>query len=125
MTKSKPCPERSRRVGAPRKNKNALKHGIYSHFIVLADAAAMNGMSDKSPAHELSMARVLFAKAMKERAATNDAKQRLGWDFACHYWLQLIIDTKLRIKETEQTAVTVWDTFIEAIRAANDRQGVK
>jgi hypothetical protein len=110
--------------GGQKKNKNAVKHGIYSQFIILKDAAVLKGMSDKSLASDLAMARVMFVKAMKEREQS-EGKSLLAWDFACHYWLETIINAKLRIKETEQQAVTVWDTITEAMRAANDRQGVK
>ena len=115
----------SRKPGAQPKNKNALRHGIYSQFVSLADDKAMNGMSDKSTKSELSQARMNYKYAMLQRAKTTDTKDYLACDFACHYWLETIINAKNRAKETEQTAVVVFDTFFDAIRAANDRQGVK
>ena len=115
----------SRKPGAQPKNQNALKHGIYSQFVSLADDKAMIGMSDKSTKSELSQARMNYRNAMLQRAKTTDTKDYLACDFACHYWLETIIDAKLRAKEAQETGVIVFDTFIDAIRAANDRQGVK
>ena len=119
MTKS------SRKPGGQTKNKNALKHGIYAQFVTLAEDSAMKGMSDKSTKTELAQARINYRNAMLKRSKTVDTKDYLACDFACHYWLETIIDAKIRAKETEQTAIAVWDTFIDAIRAANDKQGWK
>ena len=113
----------SRKKGAQPKNKNALRHGIYSQFISLADDKAMTGMSDKSTKSELAQARMNYKNAMLKRSKTKDTKDYLACDFACHYWLETIINAKIRAKETEQTAPIVWDTLMNAVLAANDRQG--
>ena len=111
--------------GAPKGNHNALKHGIFSQFIRLGDDKAMKGMSNKDPKDDLAMARVNFTSAMKERVAAVDTKDKLAWDIAVHYWFESIINIKLRAKEEEQIKATVWETFSDALRAANDRQGVQ
>ena len=115
----------SRKPGAQPRNKNALKHGIYTQFIALADDTDMLGMSDESTKDELAQARVNFKTAMQERFSASDTKEKLSWDFACHYWLETIINLKIRTIEHKQVAVEVWDTFIDAIRAANDKQVIK
>lgn len=115
----------SRKKGAQPKNTNALKHGIYAQFVSLSDDKAMTGMSDKSTKSELSQARMNYKNAMLQRSKTTDTKDYLSCDFACHYWLETIINAKLSAKEAHETGVIVFDTFIDAIRAANDSQGVK
>ena len=114
-----------RKSGAQPHNKNALKHGIYSHFILLRDDAEMKGMSDENPKDDLAMARVNFVNAMKERIAAVDTKDKLSWDFASHYWMETIISLKFRPKETEQVKGTLFESLIDAFRAANDRQKVR
>ena len=115
----------SRKKGAQPQNKNALKHGIYAQFVSQSDDKAMSGMSDKSTKSELAQARMNYKNAMLQRSKATDTKTYLACDFACHYWLDTIIGAKLSAKEIEQTGVIVFDTFIDAIRAANDGQGVK
>ncbi len=112
-----------RKRGAPKKNKNALKHGIYSQFITLGDDKTMKGMSDNNSKDDLAFARVSLKKAAEKRANATDTKDYLALDFACHYWLDTIINAKIRSKEIEQSIPTVWNSLIEAVRAANDRQG--
>lgn len=117
MTKRKP--------GAQPRNNNALKHGIYSQFIHSEDDLNMGAMSDRDPADEIAMARVNFQYAMQHREDTVDEKMQLAWDASAHYWLDTIINAKLKAKEVEQGTVSVWDTFIDAIRASNDKQAIK
>lgn len=112
----------TRKPGGQPRNKNALKHGIYTQFITLSDDTEMLGMSDESIKDELAQARVNFKSAMQERSLTYITKDKLAWDFSCHYWLETIINLKVRTIERKQVAVEVWDTFIDAIRSANDRQ---
>lgn len=114
-----------KRPGAQPKNRNALKHGIYSQFIEPRDITAMRGMSDRSNKDELAMARVGFKRAMLERLAASDTKDKQSWEVLCQTWLNLVITAKSKAIEQEQTHTTVWDTFLDAIRAANDKQGLK
>jgi len=62
---------------------------------------------------------------LNERDSAIEPKEKLGWDFASHYWLDTVINTKNRNIERRQVVVEVWDTFIDAIRAANDKQVLK
>jgi hypothetical protein len=119
MTKSKKKP------GAKKGNKNALKHGLYSQFILETDVAGLKDMSDKNIASEIAMARVNLSNAMKELRAAPSAAKKLEWNFAAHYWLETVIDAILRSREQQQTAAVVWDNLLEAVRSANDRQGVR
>jgi hypothetical protein len=111
--------------GGQKGNKNALKHGIYSKFILLAHDAALKGMSDKSVKDELAMACVCFIQAKENKDNATDPKDVIAWDAACHNWLSLIINTKLQVKEVDQAAGTVFDTFFEAVERANDVQNIK
>jgi hypothetical protein len=111
--------------GARPGNKNALKHGLYSEFIILSDIAGLKDMSEKSITDEIAMARVNFKNAMNQYNRAEDNKTKLSWDFASHYWMETVINAILRSKEQDQTADVVWETFIDAIRAANDRQQVR
>jgi hypothetical protein len=121
MTPKKPGAKRGGKKG----NKNALKHGIYSQFITIADDKRLKGMSSKDQKDDLAMACVNFKMAMEERTNTRDIKEKQSWDFIAHYWFESIQNIKSR-SELKQEAVTeVWTTFVEAVRAANDRQGVK
>lgn len=117
-------PIRKKKGGQP-KNNNAVTNGIYAQFITLKDTALIKGMSNKSIKDELSIARVNFKKSMDKRDRTADDKGYLAFDFAAHYWLETIINAKLRSAEAEQTAIVVYDSLIAAMRAANDKQAVK
>ena len=108
--------------GARPGNKNALKNGLYSQFILSTDVAGLKDMSDKTVKSEIAMARVNMKNAMKEKEKTKEAKEKLAWDFASHYWLETVIDAILRSKEQSQTVAVVWDTLLDAVRAANDKQ---
>ena len=114
-----------RKPGAPPGNKNALKHGIFSRFITLADDQSMQAMSAEDRKDDLAMARVAFKLAWEKRLAASTTKEQLAWDFCAHYWLQTIDDLKVIAEEKAGTETEVWDSFMEAIRRANDRQGVK
>jgi hypothetical protein len=115
----------SRKRGAPAKNKNALKHGIYTQFILLADEQAMKNMSDKNLKDELTITRVRFVEALKERNKSKSVKKKLGWDFATHYWLEMIINIKTKAEAKEEAGKEVWTSLLEAVRRSNDRQGVR
>jgi hypothetical protein len=128
MTKQSGAPKGNKNAlkhGAPTGNKNALKHGIYSKFITLADDKSLKSMSDTNPKDELSLARVRLSIVLGRQSQVDDHKEFLAYDFAAHYWLDTIVNIKLKSKELEQTSTTVWSTFIDAIRAANDKQVVK
>jgi hypothetical protein len=120
-----PKPRPPRKRGGQPFNRNALKHSIFSQFILLEEQACMDGSSKMVSRDSLAMAVVCFKKAMEERLAASDAKEKLSWDYACHYWLEAVINANARNKEYEQVMATIWDNLFDAVRAANDRQGVK
>jgi hypothetical protein len=115
----------SRKSGAQPHNKNALKHGIYSQFILLRDDADMKGMSSGDLKDELYMARVNFIASMHKRALAEDLKDWLSADFSAHYWFESIVNLKSKAMERQEAAATVWDDFMEAMREANDKQNVR
>ena len=115
----------TRKPGGQPGSHNALKNGIYAHFITLADEREMMCMSEDDTIDELNLARLYLTKALNERDEAKTSKEKLAWDFASHYWLDTVIHIKIKNMERKQTVVEVWDTFIDAIRAANDKQVIK
>jgi hypothetical protein len=117
--------EEKRRRGAPRGNHNAHTHGIYSKFILLRDKSVIEGMTDGSLKDELALARARLKNALERTEAATVETEKIAWDTACHAWFDSILKIKVTAVEKSQQANEVWDTFMEAIRAANDIQGVK
>ena len=114
-----------RKRGAQKGNKNAIKHGIFAKFISSDDDQAMEAMSPDDRKDELAMARIGLKSAWEERIAASDTKDKLAWDFSTHYWLELINTLKSATEEKMEAEADAWDSFIDAIQAANDRQHVK
>ena len=114
-----------RKRGAQKGNKNAIKHGIFAKFISPDDDQAMEAMSPDDRKDELAMARIGLKLAWEERTSASDTKEKLAWDFSTHYWLELINTLKSATEEKMEAEVDAWDSFIDAIQAANDRQHVK
>ncbi|MFA5874238.1 MAG: hypothetical protein WC832_09740 [Anaerolineales bacterium] len=115
----------TRKPGGQPSNHNALKNGIYAQFITLADDIDMDGMPDDNLNNELNLARLNLTKALTEKDSAKTTKEKLAWDFASHYWLDTVIHIKIKNMERKQTVVEVWDSYIDAIRAANDKQVIK
>jgi hypothetical protein len=120
-----PVPRPPRKRGAKPGNRNQLKHSIFSQFILLEDQTLTDGMTERISRDSLIVAQLCFKKAMEERQAATDAKEKLSWDNACHYWLETVIDANAKTREYEEAVGTIWDTLFDAVRAANDRQKVK
>ena len=115
----------SRKPGAQPGNKNALKHGIFSQFIKPADDQAMAGMKPDDRSANVAMARVAFQEAWAKRMAASTDKEQQSWDFIAHYWLDSANLYQNQAGEKAVLVADVWETFRDAVRAANDRQGVK
>ena len=115
----------ARKRGAQKGNKNAIKHGIFARFISSDDDQAMEAMSPDDRKDELAMARIGLKSAWEERIAASETKEKLAWDFSTHYWLELINTLKSATAEKEEAEVEIWETFKDALRRANDRQGWK
>ena len=116
---------KKRKRGAPPGNQNARKYGIYSKFILLSDEGVMEGMVDGSLKDELALARARLKHALEKAETASEEAEKIGWEGACHAWFESIVKIKVKALEKSLQADEVWDTFMEAIRAANDRQGVK
>jgi uncharacterized protein YjcR len=114
-----------RKRGAPKGNHNAHTHGIYSKFILLRDKTVIEGMTDGSLKDELALARARLKNALERAELATEETEKLAWDSASHTWVELIFKIKVNAVEKSQQANEVWDTFMEAIREANDRQGVR
>jgi hypothetical protein len=120
-----PAGKAMRKKGAQPGNQNAHKHGIYSKFILLRDQSALESMSDGGLADELALARARLKNALERTEAASGEAERIAWDAASQAWFEIIIKIKVKALEKSAQADEVWETFMEAIRAANDRQGVK
>lgn len=106
-------------------NKNALKHGIFSKFIAVADDAEMKGMSLDKNNDEVAYARVKLAEATYERDHAKDSETKLKWDYACRHWTEIIINALDKNVNRGQTEAMIFESLIDAIRAANDKQNVR
>jgi hypothetical protein len=121
---SRPGEQKRKRGGQPG-NHNAHTHGIYSKFILLRDESVIEGMSDGSLKDELALARARLKNALERTEAATEETEKIAWDSACHAWFESIVKIKVTAVEKSLQANEIWDTFMEAIRATNDRQGVK
>jgi hypothetical protein len=120
----KPIEQKRKRGGQPG-NRNSVKHGIYSKFILLGDRDMLEGMTDGSLKDELALARACLKNALERKEAATTEPDRIAWDAAGHDWLEIIMKIKMNAAEKSLQANEIWDSLIEAIRATNDRQGVK
>jgi hypothetical protein len=116
---------KNRKRGGQPGNHNAHTHGIYSKYILLRDKNVIEGMTDGSLKDELALARARLKNALERMEAAKDEMIMVAWDNACHYWFDSIVKIKATATEKSLQADEVWDTLMEAVRAANDRQGVK
>lgn len=109
-------------MAAKKGNKNALKHGIYSRFLAVQDVTDIEGMSNQNVKDELTLSRARLAHALQQVKDASDPKEKLAWDFACRHWTEIIVTTKTKSVEKRETEQMVFNSLIEAVRAANDRQ---
>lgn len=111
---------------APKKNKNALKHGIFAKRIaVVADIAELDDMSNDNNIAELAHARAMLADSSDRRSNSLADADRLQWDYACRHWSEVIDGMIYRNLNKNETELMIFTTLIEAVRAANDKQNVK
>jgi len=104
-------------------NKNALKHGIFSKFIAVVDDKEMAKMSNDRNMDELAYARVRLAAATSE-LETATGEDKLKWDYACRHWTEIIGSLLNNNVNKGQTEAMIFESLIDAVRAANDKQHV-
>jgi hypothetical protein len=117
--------DKKRKKGGQPGNRNALKHGIYSHFIAVRDNLDMEGMSNNDHAEELALARVRLKSSIKQynkAAEKGDKKAMIAWENTIRKYLETITTIKSRFNEEQETEECVWTTIMEALRATNDRE---
>lgn len=115
-------------------NKNALKHGIFSKFTAVIDTDdQLEKMSTDKNTAELAYARARLAAAQKELDNAGAKYKtpagiwidpKIQWDAACRHWTEIIgrlINNNVNKGETE---TMVFESLMEAVRAANDKQKV-
>lgn len=106
-------------------NKNALKHGIYSKFIAVADSEILEKMKNDANKDEIALARTRLADAISHRDKAADEDTKLKWDYACRHWTEIIDSMLFHNKKQGETEVMIFTSLLEAVRAANDKQSVK
>lgn len=111
--------------GAQPNNNNAKKHGIYSKYIAVADTEELQEMKRDKNHYELDHARARLADCSKRRDQAQDDETRLKYDHACRHWSEIIDNMLFRNANRVQTEVQIFDSLIEAVRAANDKQNVQ
>ena len=105
-------------------NKNALKHGIFSQFIAVVDDDKLQGMANDSNKAELAYARTRLKEAQIERDKAKDDETKLRWDYACRHWTEIVDTMIFRNMNKGETEVMIFQTLLDAVRAANDKQHV-
>lgn len=107
---------------APKGNKHAFKHGIYSPYIAAMDEEALQSMKHDSNKDELAYARVRLAAAQERLKAATDDETRLKWDYACRHWTEIILTAISNNSDRPAITATIYTTLLDAVRAANDRE---
>ena len=110
---------------APKGNKHAFKHGIYSNFIAAIDDEQMLDMVFDSNKDEIAYARVRLASAQRALDSTSTPDDQFKWDQACRHWTEIIITAISNTANRRETEIVIYETILDAVRRANDRQGVK
>jgi hypothetical protein len=103
-------------MAAPKHNKNALKHGLYSKFILIVDDEEMAKMKLDANHDELAYARTRLAAAQNELNRATD-KDKLGWDYACRHWTEIISGMTHSNRVTGVQEVQIFEHLFEAVRA--------
>ena len=105
-------------------NKNAYKHGIYTKFIAVIDDEEMADMPLNNNKHELAVARVNLAHAIEERdkASGDDV---IKWDGQICRYLEIIGTYIFGNRDAPEVERTIYTSWLDALRTANDKQNVK
>jgi hypothetical protein len=103
----------------------AIKENLDSHAISLASETGSQGLPGGSYTDELSLASLYLSKALQERENALEPKEKLAWDFSSRCWLEMVIKIKRHNLERRQDVTEGWESFLEAIRLANETQSVK
>lgn len=107
-------------------NKNALKHGIFSKRIAVVEHLdGLDEMSSDNNSAELAHARAMLADASDRRNGSKNDDDRIRWDYACRHWSEVIDAMIYRNINKGATEVMIFESLLEAVRAANDKQGVR
>jgi len=114
-----------RKLNSPTGSRNPLQGSIDSQAISPSSATDPQGMPADLYTDELSLARIYLSKALQERDNALQPKEKLAWDLSSRYWLETIIKIKRQTMERSRGATDGWESFIEAIRLANEKQSVK
>lgn len=123
--KKKPAEKKKNKGGAPKGNKNAFRHGIFTKFISLIDDREMAQMAVDNSMDELALARVKLANALERQERAADDETYLKYDQAVRHWTEIVSGIIARTNTKEETEVMVFETLLDSIRYWNDRQSVK
>jgi hypothetical protein len=107
-------------------NTNAFKHGIYSKFVaVVDDADQIEKMPINSNKEELANARAKLAQSLKKYNDAPNDEERLKWDYSCRHWTEIILAHTTHNANRRESEVSVFQSLLDAVRSANDRQNVQ
>jgi hypothetical protein len=120
MRKYKPT---GRRPGAPSGNSNALKHGLYTNYISLAEQEALEVMPSDQNQDELALARVRIKMCLQKQEEASPDK----W---LDYERLIVAYTHLIVSLTHKNALLGRDhrpgyiTVMEMVQQVNEEQDV-
>ena len=120
MSKYKPT---GRKRGAPAGNTNALKHGIYSHYISASEDEELEPMPLDKSQHELALTRVRLKKCIQKQLESS-GDDWLAYEKAIAYYLRIIVSLTTRNALLGQNRKTAYITVMEMIRQVNEEQDV-
>jgi hypothetical protein len=119
-------PDRQKcRSGAQPGNHNGHKYELYSKIQLLGDQEILEGTPENSLVAELTLARSRLKNALERMEAVTDESLKIAWDDAGHRWFESILKIKMDPARRAFLANEIWDSFMGAIQAANDHQGMR
>ena len=115
---------KSRKVGAPVGNTNALKHGLYSRHISAQDETDLKSMSLDRNDQELALARVRLAQCI---ARQQDAPPEdwIRYEKAISHYIAIIVANTNKNALLGRDSHASFVTVLEMIRQVNAEQSIK
>lgn len=107
-------------------NKNAQKHGIFAKYIAVIDN---DNLIDEMPTDknnaEIAYARSRLANAQNNYDQSTTTEDKIKWDYACRHWAEILGSYIKANKDQRENEKAIFETLLDAVRAANDKQRVQ
>lgn len=113
-----------RRRGAPDRNSNALKHGIYSRYISVNEEVGVESMPADKNRDELALSRVRLTTCLQKQREC-PPNLWLGYERQIALYLRIIISLTHKNAILAQDRRTAYVTVMEMISQINEEQGVR